>query len=82
MAEVLVLGGTGFVGVPLVERLLRAGHEVTVLSRGTQGRLLPDQSRDTLATETTRRACDARWRAGSLMRSSTISHFVEKRSPT
>lgn len=35
MSEVLVLGGTGFVGVPLVDGLLSASHAVTVLSRGT-----------------------------------------------
>jgi len=32
--RVLVLGGTGFLGPPLVERLIALGHEVTVFHRG------------------------------------------------
>ena len=32
--NVLVFGGTGFVGAPVVEDLLDAGHHVTVVSRG------------------------------------------------
>ncbi|QOD08306.1 NAD-dependent epimerase/dehydratase family protein [Rathayibacter toxicus] len=34
MAKILVLGGTRFLGVHLVERLLGAGHRVTLLNRG------------------------------------------------
>jgi nucleoside-diphosphate-sugar epimerase len=32
--RVLVLGGTGFLGPPLVERLIECGHQVTVFHRG------------------------------------------------
>src|ERR1700680_731459 len=32
--QVLVLGGTGYVGKRVTERLIAAGHEVTVGSRG------------------------------------------------
>ncbi|MBI4446292.1 MAG: NAD-dependent epimerase/dehydratase family protein [Acidobacteria bacterium] len=35
MTDVLVLGGTGFIGIPIVEELLRANHSITVLTRGT-----------------------------------------------
>src|SRR4051812_27639499 len=31
--RILISGGTGFIGVPLVQHLARAGHEVRVLSR-------------------------------------------------
>lgn len=34
--KVLVLGGTRFMGVATVERLLGAGHEVTIYNRGTR----------------------------------------------
>jgi nucleoside-diphosphate-sugar epimerase len=34
MKKVLVLGGTRFFGQKLVERLIQAGHEVTILTRG------------------------------------------------
>lgn len=34
--EILVIGGTRFFGAILVSRLLDAGHEVTILSRGRQ----------------------------------------------
>jgi uncharacterized protein YbjT (DUF2867 family) len=34
MARVVVLGGTGHVGGYLVPRLVAAGHEVTVVTRG------------------------------------------------
>ena len=32
--DILVLGGTRFFGVHLVERLLQAGHRVTIATRG------------------------------------------------
>ena len=31
--KIVVTGGTGFIGRPLVEELARLGHEVVVLSR-------------------------------------------------
>lgn len=41
MAKVLILGGTGFLGLPIVHQLLRAQHSVTILSRGTSKRHFP-----------------------------------------
>src|SRR3954452_21463718 len=36
MSRVVVIGATGHVGTYLVPRLVRAGHEVVALSRGTR----------------------------------------------
>jgi uncharacterized protein YbjT (DUF2867 family) len=44
--SIVILGGTGFVGSHLVPRLVRAGHEVTLLSRNREKRrdsgVIPD----------------------------------------
>ena len=37
--RILVIGGTGFIGPPLVRQLARQGHEVTVVTRGGAGDL-------------------------------------------
>ena len=38
--RVFVTGGTGYLGVPLIETLLQRGHEVRALARrGSEGRL-------------------------------------------
>ena len=34
--KVLVTGATGFIGVPLLEKLNRKGHQVLALSRSAQ----------------------------------------------
>ena len=39
--QILVIGGTGFIGPPLVRRLAGMGHEVTVLHRGRTHADLP-----------------------------------------
>ncbi|HET8648025.1 MAG TPA: NAD-dependent epimerase/dehydratase family protein [Vicinamibacteria bacterium] len=39
--RVLVIGGTGFIGLPLVHRLAQAGHQVAVFHRGRSAALLP-----------------------------------------
>jgi nucleoside-diphosphate-sugar epimerase len=39
--RVLILGGTGFLGLPIAHRLLASGHEVTVFHRGTSAVSLP-----------------------------------------
>src|SRR5580692_9579040 len=39
--RVLVIGGTGFIGPPLVRELARMGHDVAVLTRGGKPRQLP-----------------------------------------
>ncbi|MFZ0215941.1 MAG: NAD-dependent epimerase/dehydratase family protein, partial [Candidatus Dormiibacterota bacterium] len=36
MSRIVVIGATGHVGTYLVPRLVRAGHEVLALSRGTR----------------------------------------------
>lgn len=41
--KVVVAGGTGFIGRPLVARLHQAGHEVVVLSRGGTRSNLPQE---------------------------------------
>lgn len=38
--DILITGGTGFIGRPLCERLLEQGHRVSVLTR-TPGRTSP-----------------------------------------
>ncbi len=43
--RILVLGGTQFIGPPLVAELIRAGHEVTVFHRGLTETHLPPQAR-------------------------------------
>ena len=39
--RVLILGGTGFLGLPIAGRLLASGHEVTIFHRGTSAVNLP-----------------------------------------
>lgn len=41
MSRIVVIGATGHVGTYLVPRLVRAGHEVAALSRGTRDPYLP-----------------------------------------
>jgi nucleoside-diphosphate-sugar epimerase len=40
--RVLILGGTGFLGLPIAHRLLASGHEVTIFHRGTSAVNLPN----------------------------------------
>jgi nucleoside-diphosphate-sugar epimerase len=41
--KILILGGTGFLGPPVVERALQRGHTVTLFNRGkTRADLFPD----------------------------------------
>jgi nucleoside-diphosphate-sugar epimerase len=42
---VVVLGGTGYVGRPLIERLLARGHEVTALARPASRERVPAGAR-------------------------------------
>jgi nucleoside-diphosphate-sugar epimerase len=46
--RVLILGGTGFLGPPLVRRLVHDGHEVTVFHRGHTRSTLPPSARSIL----------------------------------
>ena len=39
--RVLIIGGTGFLGLPIAHRLLGSGHEVTIFHRGTGAIGLP-----------------------------------------
>jgi 2'-hydroxyisoflavone reductase len=43
--NVLVIGGTGYIGTHAVEELLRRGHEVAVLARGETAARLPAEAR-------------------------------------
>jgi nucleoside-diphosphate-sugar epimerase len=43
--RILVVGGTGFIGPPLVRQLARAGHEVAVFHRGKAAAALPPGAR-------------------------------------
>jgi len=40
--RILFLGGTGFIGPHIVNRLLEKGHEVTLFNRGNRDELFPD----------------------------------------
>ncbi len=41
--KILILGGTGFLGPPVVERALQRGHTVTLFNRGkTNSELFPN----------------------------------------
>lgn len=42
--KVLVIGGTGFIGAPVVRELARMGHAVSVLTRGGKPTQLPAES--------------------------------------
>jgi len=35
--KIFITGGTGFVGTHLTTRLIREGHEVTILTRSAKG---------------------------------------------
>jgi len=39
--RIVVIGGSGHIGTFLVPRLVRAGHEVTVVSRGSRTAYTP-----------------------------------------
>jgi nucleoside-diphosphate-sugar epimerase len=39
--RVLILGGTGFIGLSIAQRLLASGHEITIFHRGTSAANLP-----------------------------------------
>lgn len=41
--NILVIGGTRFFGIPMMEKLIESGHEVTVATRGNTGKLFGDR---------------------------------------
>ena len=45
MARVFVTGGTGYIGRPLIERLIARGHDVTAVAREQSRRGLPESCR-------------------------------------
>jgi nucleoside-diphosphate-sugar epimerase len=63
MSRVVVIGATGHVGTYLVPRLVRGGHEVIAISRGTRGPYHPSPQWDTVAKVTADR--DAEDAAGT-----------------
>ena len=54
--KVVVIGGTNFLGPPLVRRLVALGHEVAVFHRGRTRADLPPASSTSSATGRARRA--------------------------
>src|ERR671939_674783 len=46
--KILVIGGTGFIGTPVVARLVDAGHDVAVFHRGEPNSNLPPSIRHIL----------------------------------
>jgi nucleoside-diphosphate-sugar epimerase len=63
MSRVVVIGATGHVGTYLVPRLVRGGHEVIAISRGTRGPYHPSPQWDAVTTVTADR--DAEDAAGT-----------------
>lgn len=47
--NILAIGGTGFIGRPIVDRLLRAGHRVSLVHRGNTCPMLPSGAQHILA---------------------------------
>jgi nucleoside-diphosphate-sugar epimerase len=52
MSRVVVIGATGHIGSYLVPRLVRGGHEVIAISRGTRGPYHPSPQWDSVTTLT------------------------------
>lgn len=66
--RVVVIGGTGHIGGYLVPRLVRAGHDVVVVSRGTREPYRPDPAWDTVRrVAVDREAHDAEGTFGDLV---------------
>ena len=60
MSRVVIIGATGHIGSYLVPRLVRGGHEVTAMSRGTRGPYHQSREWDSVTTVTVDRdAADA-----------------------
>ena len=53
MVKVLVMGGTRFNGVALVNELVKYGHDVTILNRGKSEARVPHSVRRLYADRTT-----------------------------
>ena len=62
--KVLVIGGTLFIGRPLVAELLKAGHDVTVLHRKPRARSGPARAEHSVADRNDPQAHDGRALAG------------------
>ncbi len=56
--DIAVIGGTGHIGTYLIPRLVRAGHRVTVLSRGDRKPYLADPTWDAVARMRVDRAAE------------------------
>jgi nucleoside-diphosphate-sugar epimerase len=50
LSRVVVIGATGHIGTYLVPRLVRAGHQVIAVSRGTRGPYHPSPEWDSVST--------------------------------
>jgi uncharacterized protein YbjT (DUF2867 family) len=74
---VFVTGGTGYVGRPLVERLVARGHRVRALARPRSAARLPDGAEAVLGD-----ALDARTFADAVAPADTLVHLVGTPHPS
>lgn len=57
--KVLVVGGTRFFGIPMVEKLISNGHDVTIASRGNTGKSFGDRVKYVTMDRTNPQAVEA-----------------------
>src|SRR5689334_15402507 len=58
MSRIVVIGATGHIGTYLVPRLVRGGHEVIALSRGSREAYQPDAAWDSVTRVTADREAE------------------------
>ena len=50
--NILVIGGTGFFGIPMIEKLVADGHDVTIATRGKSKNLFKDSTKQIILDRT------------------------------